>query len=181
MQKPFRGFAPPAEPSPPVYDVVSPGHDDVLDLTILDTQILGTPCHWVPDRETGSGRSVLCLEHEGDCPRCGEYRSVYLGWLACLDNGKRRRVVLRVGPESALALAKFAAPHFGLRGVRVMVRRATGGKTRALSFERHREGAAEPLPQPHGLERTVCMVLGCERLPDMRDDPRDLTPEGGEG
>lgn len=170
MTAAYRGAPPPTKLGQPVYGVIAPRPGETADLTILDTQILGVWCHWVIDPVSRKGRSRLCLRHEGECPRCGVDRENWMGFVAAFDNTKKTRVILRVGPTSARRLAAFAVTQVGLVGVRVNVSHVNDGITSSLAFVRHSDPARQPLPEPHGIHATLCMVLDCASIPDTRFD-----------
>jgi len=174
MAKEWRGAPPPATPGKPVYDVVAPRAGESYDLTILDGLVLGTECHWVVDPATQQGRSRLCTYDQGTCPHCKTERKLWLGWLAVLDNLRRSRVILRLGRESAVCLAKRAVPFAGLRGQRLRVTRSRDQRTGSLVYEESPLAAGLPIPEPHDMEPTICLVLGCATLPEYRFTKDDL-------
>lgn len=174
MSAEWRGVPPPVKGVKNVYDVLSPGLGESHDLTFLDARILGTECHWVPDQKTGAARSRLCTVHEGKCPYCGKERLVWVGWIAVIVHARRGREVLRLGRESALRLSALASPGTGLAGKRMKVTRSKSHRTGPLSFELSPLAAPDPLPEPHDIEPTICLVLGCRSLPDYRFTKDDL-------
>lgn len=124
----YRGAIPPSVPTPRVYDVIGVTPDVQLDVTILDGAILGTNCHWQDAcAEFPRGRSRLCHHWEGECP-WHNLRQIWIGWLAVYEHAGHKRAVLRLGPDSAKALAKMAGQYVGLRGLRVLLKR-TGRST----------------------------------------------------
>lgn len=170
----FRGTAPPSGHAPPVFDVVAAVRNSPLDVTILDEQILGLNTHWVVDPVTRAGRTRLCFEYEGDCPHCGRAPRTWTGFLAVLNHGKRQRQVLRVGPEGARALSKWAERYSGLRGQRLILSVPTEGRQSALVVAAAEGGQMMPLPLAHKVDHTVCLVLGCQAIPDFRRDADEL-------
>jgi hypothetical protein len=170
----YRGAPPPDGLGKPVYDVIAPRRGESFDLTILDSLILGTDCHWVIDPATRQGRSRLCTIMEGDCQHCKGERKLWLGWLAVIDNGRKGRAILRLGRESAVTLTGRAVQFAGLRGLRLKVGRSLDHRTGSLIYEDSPLTAQRPLPEPHALEHTICLCLGCTALPDYRVTAADL-------
>lgn len=161
-----RGAALPSGTGPPVYDVIAPAIGEVWDLTCLDEYVFGVDCHWVVDPRTKHGRSRRCYKDEGDCAECdAKSRPLWLGWIGCVENARRKRVILRMGAESAKALAAILPRGHRPRGRRYNVRRNSAGATAQLAWELHRLEAETPLPRPHNLAPTICLVLGCESVP----------------
>lgn len=177
----WRGTPPPKESGPPVYDVVSASNGATLDLTILDEMILGVDCHWTEDPKTHKFRSRRCYRDEGDCGGCdkGE-RKIWIGFLAAYCHMERQRVVLRMGPEGARQFQGLRQALGGLRGVRVNLGLATASHTGSLVITRAREEPLVPLPRSHDVERTICVVLGCARLPGYRYNPGEVTADNAE-
>lgn len=161
-----------------MYNVIAPKPGEVIEVTILDAMILGLDCHWVEDPVTKKGSSKLCFDFEGDCPHHAQ-RKLWLGWLAVLDHTARQRAVLRLGRDSALNLAKRAEPFSGLRGLRLNCLRKTQGATGSLFYEDVAALPQVPLPAAHAIEPTICLVLGCQRLPDFRVTEDDLRGDVG--
>lgn len=177
----FRGAQPPPSGQPAMYDVISVEGGETLDVTILDSAILGVDCHWTPpDATAPRGRSRLCTEFEGDCPY-HDYRRVWMGFLAVLNNRARKRDVLRVGPVGAVALARFGGSYVGLRGARVVMRKGTMRKGQSVICEQSPLPAEAPIPQAHDVLATVCNVLGCSRLPEFRYDAQEIAERNGNG
>lgn len=138
-------------------------------MTLLDEMWRGDRCHWVIDPKTRQGRSRICHWFEGDCPYCkAGQREIWLGFIAVYNHAASRRDVFRAGPEGAKQVARFAGPHGGLRGVRLKIRTATAGVNSSLDVKESAGGLLLPLPHPHAIEPTICLVLGCNRLPEYR-------------
>lgn len=180
MAEYVRGAQLPAVDRIPVYDVVAPTDAGALDLTCLEGEILGVDTHWVIDAATKKGASRLCYRHQGDCPYCGQNRDQWLGWIACIDNKRRSRVVHRMAVQSARNLARLAVPHTGLLGLRVLARKPTDGRTAQTIYEASPVGPSYPLARAHDISRTVCTVLCCEALPDHRFTAAELIPTGSD-
>lgn len=170
----FRGSDPPLKDVRTIYDVIAPRKGESFDLTLLDPLILGTDCHWVIDPATREGRSRLCEHFAGACRHCKTERTLWIGWIAVIDHGRRGRAILRVGRESGLALARRAAPHTGLAGLRLKVTRSATHNTGALVYEDSPLPRMVPLPKSHPIEPTICIVLGCASLPDFRFNAEDI-------
>jgi len=174
MAEKWRGKPPPDGPGLRVYDVIAPRPGETFDLTILDGLILGLDCHWVMDEDRRSGRSRLCTADEGVCPWCEKERRLWLGWLAVIDNRRRGRAILRLGKESALTLAGRAEQFAGLRGLRLNVKRSIDNRTSSLLYETSSLAAQFPLPEPHDMVPTLCLVLGCGTIPNWRVTGDDI-------
>lgn len=170
----FRGAVPPSGPSVPIYDVIAPQGDERLDVTLLDAQILGIDCHWVIDPATRKGCTRLCYRAEGDCPYCGRERDVWLGCIGVIHHNRRCRAILRMGKESAKALARRSIAHFGLRGQRLIVRKVMTGRTSMMHFEESPIGPPDPVPHAHALDHTLCVVLQCHHLPGSTVATEDI-------
>lgn len=172
MSTAFRGAPPPSGAQRRPHPVVAPAQGEVVELTILDEQILGTECHWVVTREVPDGRSRSCTKEIGDCPYCGKHRELWLGWLAVYGHGLKRREILRMGLQSAHDLAALGSKHGGLRGLRVEAARVVAGHTSRLHFARSQHPPVHPLPLAHEMDFTLSLVLG-----GIPPSERRLTPE----
>lgn len=182
MQVPFRGDAPPSACNMPYYSVIAPQRGETLDLTVLDSEILGVDCHWVIDEQTRQGRSRRCYRDAGRCDLCETHRKLWLGFVSVRDNVRKARCILRLGLESARRLAAFWGPVSGLRGVRVRVRRFTEGDTSQLGFEALDAVPADQLPSACRMEYTLAAVLGGGDIPDARYTGKDIpTQDAVEG
>jgi len=60
MDRRYRGSPPPLKDTKNVFDVIAPRPGEQFDLTLLDSLVLGTDCHWVVNPETRDARSRLC-------------------------------------------------------------------------------------------------------------------------
>lgn len=183
---PYRGFAPPAGDAPPAYDVVGIDGTGFYDFTFLDERMLGLRTHWVWDKATKKGRSRLCFAFEGECPYCEHFAISWVGFIAVLNNEKPIRQVARFGPEGARILSRHATKIDGLRGRRLLICRSSGLGERGIIVKQTETPARLPLPQAHGIDRSVCMVLGCAAIPDFRFSVGELAdghlaPEEGGG
>ena len=186
MSAPFvRGATLPPVNGPAVYDVIDVREGMALDVTVLADAILGTNCHWIGASEAPpKGRSRLCTEWEGDCPY-HHGRAIWQGFLAVYNHRERRRDVLRVGPVGAQAILRHSVQHFGLRGVRLILEKIGRGNGQAISANRSELPPLTPLLAAHSVEATVCLVLGCPRLPDPLgpaghfDPPSESDEKGG--
>jgi len=167
--------------SVPVYDVLSPPDGDSWDITILDSAVLGVEAHWIDDPVNGGGRSVGCTEVEGKCENCYlKRRKIWIGFVGCVHHGRNARIVLRMGPESVRRLLFFAAPHVGLRGLRLVARRVSKGIRQGLTFELSPLPPLSIIPTAHPIAPSVARVLAVQEIPDFqygRKDREDI-PDG---
>lgn len=163
-----RGAALPSKAGPPVYDVIAPAIGELYDVTLLDEYVLGVDCHWVIDPTTKKGRSRICWRYQGDCPHCGKDRNLWLGWIGCLDMTRKVRKILRMGADSAKALATALPKGHTPRGKRYDVSRAKSAATSVLLFNLSQSDPPAHIPIPHDMTATLCLVLGCEYIPDYR-------------
>jgi hypothetical protein len=105
--------------------------------------------------------------------------------LAVYNHRERRRDVLRLGPVGANAVLAHSVQHFGLRGVRLILEKVGRGNGQAITATKSALSALNPLLQAHNVEPTVCLVLGCPRLPDPLgpgghyDPPAESDENGG--
>lgn len=180
-----RGAQLPQSAGPAVYDVIDVRPGQPLDVTVLGESILGTACHWIGASEAPPrGRSRLCTEWQGECPY-HDRRAIWQGFLAVYNMRERRRDVLRVGPVGARALLAHSVQHFGLRGVRLELASVGAGRTGTIEARKSDRPPLTPLLAAHCVEATVCLVLGCERLPDplgpagIYNPPAESDEKGG--
>lgn len=178
MSEIVRGAALPSGSGPPVYDVIAPAIGELYDLTLLDEYVLGVACHWVIDPVTKKGRSRRCYRDEGDCPHCGIHRNLWLGWLGVINHAKKKREILRMGSESAKALGTALPRGNSPRGKRYEVTRAKSAATSVLLFDLSQHPPQTPLPRPHDLAATICLVLGCESIPDYTFSMTEIRERG---
>lgn len=174
-----RGAALSSGDKPPQYDVIAPAVGEVWDLTTLDTFVIVVACHWVIDPKTRAGRSRRCYIEEGDCPHCDDKaRKLRLGWVGCIENQRRKKVILRMGEESTKAFVNAIPRGQKPRGRRWEVRRTSAGSTAQLSFKPHRLEAEAPLPREFNLEPTLCLVLGCDFIPGYTYSVEEIRERG---
>lgn len=159
----------PKDGGQPVYEVVAPEPGQTLDLIVLGESIRAVKGHWVIDPETKRAQSRLCFEEEGHCPYHA-HRGIWMGFLAAYDPARRRRVVWRVGPESAAAVLRYCGKMVSLRGAAVCVRREKGNKTSKLYVSASSWPTPQPLPDAHDPVATICLVTGSDHLPDWSAD-----------
>lgn len=173
---PYRGHKPPAQRDPVVYDVVAPAPGETLDLTILDYSILGAPVHWCWDAQIEAHRSRPCLEPD-ICPwHQPENRLYWLGFLAVYNHVERARQILRISRETAEELAKRHVSHFGLSGQRLKFVRPEQRRTGKLLILSTDNPPLKPVPYPHPLRRSLCVVFQVPDLPWDFANGRDPEP-----
>lgn len=167
---------------PPVYTIINVQPGERHDLTMLNERVLGVPCHWIP-HPCGDGRecSVGCQALCGDCPHCkAGRRRVWAGYIGVYAHLSQLRKILCLGPEGADSLVSRAVPFHGVRGQRLTVRRADGGRTKSLVIER---SPGEPQPvvlQPHDLTHTLCYALRVPSIAIEEYGREEIPmPEGG--
>lgn len=148
-----------------VYDVVGVSPNQELKVLILDDVIRGAMHHWVKDADYPQGRSRLCEWESGECA-WHEHRQVWLGYCAAILMPRKQRVVLRVGPETALEILRHLGRRITLRGAHLMLTSRYEGKTaRAVVETLHELQLAGPTPVAHSIDHTLLTVLGCKTLP----------------
>ncbi len=162
----IRGAKLPPAAGPPVYDVIDVRAGQLLDVTVLGEEILGTSCHWLgaaaaPPR----GRSRACEQWRRDC-EWHVHRAIWQGFLAVYNHGEKRRDVLRLGPVGARAVLAHSVQHFGLRGVRLNLTKCGASVTAGITAVAAREQPLLPLIAAHDVTATVLLVLGTDALPD---------------
>lgn len=172
----FRGSNPPGKGRrTSVYDVIAPSPGEPLDVTILDSRILGVVAHWVIQKGEKTGRSRVCDWFAGDCVYCQErQREIWLGFLAVIDHRRNVRAVLRLGPEAAKKVASFNQQTGGLRGLRLKLACGMGQLSRAVSVEASPFAKLALLPTPHPLETTLQVVLGAREIYEARLQAEEL-------
>lgn len=181
MDEVFRGSAPPTqEKRPAMYDVISPGRGESWECCSLDSMILGLPCHWQEDKETGTVGSRYCRREQGKCEGCIlGWRELWQGFLPVYNYTLKKAHVLRLGRESALSLAKRRIPLHGLMHVKFRCSKPRTAPTAALVFE-------DPQAQyTHGCDfridiiPSLCLVLRTIEIPDTYYTAKELAEREG--
>lgn len=173
----WRGTPPPTAPPVPTYRVLRPQRDGPLDVTLLDESVFGVACHYYIDPMTGKGETRVCTYHEGECPY-HDSRAEWTGFIAAYDHKANVRIVLRLAPKEALALEKAIGREGRWAGRRLTITPVNRGQGREIvvSHPDTQVGAAK-LP-PHAIERTICLVMGCDHVPQQGPTVEDVR-EGG--
>lgn len=168
----FRGVSPAAPNDGPRINVVAPRRGAVLDFTILSLDILGVPTHYDHDDTLGKPRSWLCDGNGVGCDRCGIVKVQPLCFVGAWDHSDLCRIVVRLGPEGALALAGVAERAGAVRGLRVEMTDAITRAGRQILCYPSRKHPVIPLPSPFPIEGIVARLLRVAALPGwltMRD------------
>lgn len=175
---PYRGVRPPESRGVAMYDVIAPAPGEKLDVTILSHGILGVSCHWHFDDVKKGHRTIPCARPER-CVGCEKAeRKVWLGFVAIYNHKDRLRQVLRVGPETAKKLAERHCSIFGLSGQRLNLWRPADQRTAQLVIEESSLPRMHPVLGAHPLTRSICVVLGVDRLPVEVADQADRDERG---
>lgn len=123
---------------------------------------------------------MYCSLEQGQCEHCeAQARKIWQGFIAVYNHTCRKVVILRVGPESAIELAKRAAGHFGLRGVDFSVTKPRKGPTARLHFGDTDRRPAYVLSPNIDIKPSVAMVLRTAFIPDYTYSAKELVEMGG--
>lgn len=177
----FRGESPQADAKrPSMYDVISPAKGESWECCSLDSMILGLPCHWREDKQTGFVGSRYCRKDLGRCEGCvNQWREIWQGFLPVYNYSLRKAHVLRLGRESALQLAKRRIPTQGLCGVKFKVRKPVNSPTCALIFEDPEAKFSHGCDFRIDIVPSLCLVLGTIEIPDTYYTAKELLEREG--
>jgi hypothetical protein len=161
----FRGVAPSADAGPPRYNVVSPPRKGCLDCTILGTDVLGIPTHWLRDETTGNERSHICAGDPLLCVHCGGSPVQPLYFVAGWDHALGAKFILRLGREGAKALEACCVRVGTVRGLRCEISDAIGRYGRQIVCVQARGEPLVPLCSPFPIEPVVAKLMKVVALP----------------
>lgn len=180
----FRGAAPPPPAEEVTYQVLRPQKHGPLDVTLCADTVLGVNTHWVISDEGGVGCSMVCYQHEGYCPYHDD-RMEWSGWLPVYDHVQRKDAVLRLSPKEYDVLAAVLGCDLRWNGQRVRIVPTNAGNGKRIAVERVNDALTPKPRKTWSIDRTVCLVLRCPRIPrqspPVEVDPADVPypPEGG--
>src|SRR5262249_44727361 len=150
-----------------------------LDLTLLANQIDGVVTHYVVSDESGVPGTRVCTQHEeGGCPIHDE-RLEWAGFVPVWAHHQRKRAVLRLAPLEARTLLRVLGTDVNWAGLRVVIKPENSGDGRVIRVERYRDNVGAAQMAPHAIRATMCLILGCARIP--RQSPIDPQAQRKEG
>lgn len=172
------GAPPPDEPRRTTYAVLRAQKHGVLDVTLLSNTILGIAAHWVISDESGYGATQVCTQYEPQGCANHDSPDEWTGWVPVWDHGQGKRAVLRLAPREAGVMLKALGTDVDWQYRRAKITPQNKGEGKIIAVElapTHQPAVRIP---PHHIEATICLVLGCARIP--RQAPADESSgEGG--
>lgn len=174
----YRGAPPPQSDPRPTYPVLRPQRHGPLDVTILADTIQGVLTHWIESDEASTGSTVVCTQHDGECMHHDDPLE-WSGWLCVWDHANKKKSILRLGPKDADKLAKTLGIDLKWAGRRVTIRPVNNGEGRTIAVQIPDTQAGAVSLAEFDMDRTICLILGCPRLPRQTprtkgDDPSEV-------
>lgn len=158
-----------------------PGRD--VDATIVGEQIYAYLMHWIPpSEESPKGRSSLHTEPARSCYGCKiRMRTQWTGYLAVYSHRDCGFRCLILSPTSAHAIIGAVGKRSSIRGMRVLLARATNSRTARVQSLYTDAPPLNPLPAHLDLYPTLSNIYGPELPPLDRYTEPDLSAfNGGE-
>lgn len=170
---------PPVDARHPTYQVKRIHKHGPLDVTFAADMIVGIISHFVISDE-GGGVTRVCTQHEpGGCPIHDE-RLEWSGFIPSYCNVEKKRIVLRLSPKEAHAIATKLGVDVRWKGRRVKLTPTNAGQGKGVTVELVNAHMAPAEIGTFGIERTICLVMKTDHIPRQSPPAEDDPSADGE-
>lgn len=154
------------------YRIVYPTPGHPLELLVVNPTWDGFDTHWLKRDDGGKSRTIIC-NLPGECwcqmtPMANKWH----GYIGCVEMRLGKRVILSCTQRSMLTLLDVEPERTSLRGLMIVISRATLHPNSIATAEKSPKAWNTPLPAEMDLLPTLSALYGADQIQSWHDRVR---------